>query len=216
MSEIKNGKNQNIYCPECGTLLSLQDILNGRNIALEYFHCSYCGTKINLDDYNFEIIQKSEEVDPPDTINSEEISESEEVSDIEFDYDELQQALTILTENMDFPLNFNKGLHHLTTRACYIIMKDVEQKEKIPLTQIKVTSDLIEYIEQQLEPLSTRKPEKFIFKNLDKLSYQEFLTYLKNFQKKLHRKKKYKNAFSVYIKWVIKLVFKDEFLWFSS
>ncbi|MEJ2278277.1 MAG: hypothetical protein P8Y70_11095 [Candidatus Lokiarchaeota archaeon] len=83
----------------------------------------------------------------------------------------------------------------------------MEREERIPIKQMTLTPEIINFVEKGLKPILNQKPISSMLKYLNQLSYDDFLKYLREYQHKLQRRKKYREAFSIYQKWVIEIVF---------
>jgi hypothetical protein len=188
----KNLINQDyIYCPECRTVISFQEIFHKINVSLDYFFCPTCGKKINLIGYNLKGSKKAN--------YSVAISLDEEAVD---------SAINFIKRGMRFTHNFHKTLHHLIARTCVFTLQDLGEKQNLSLQQIRLTEELLELIEKQLEPLITKKPFKSMLNYLNLLSYEEFTNCLRKYQKKLKKRRKYRDAFFLYQRWIIIVVYK--------
>jgi len=190
MTEKTNLENKSIFCPECRTVISLGEIQKEKKVSLEYIFCPHCGKKINFTYY-----QKEKKGILEYTYKH-------------FDIKDLENALELIDKDTKFPHVFKKTLHHLIARVIYIEFRKFEENLGYSISEMDLSQDLVDSIEEKLIPISNDQPNSILFKFLDKISYKKFLSFLKKYQKRLRKDINYRNAFKIYQKWIIEMVFR--------
>ncbi|MEJ2251609.1 MAG: hypothetical protein P8Y97_18380 [Candidatus Lokiarchaeota archaeon] len=61
----------------------------------------------------------------------------------------------------------------------------MEREERIPIKQMTLTPEIINFVEKGLKPILNQKPISSMLKYLNQLSYDDFLKYLREYQHKL-------------------------------
>lgn len=187
----KNKYEKNVFfCPECGMSISHKRIINDSKVSLKYLFCPECGKKIEFAKYMKEFSDNFKYTDK---------------NEIE---DELDNALDTIINDRDFSQEFKNIFRHFITRLSYVKMKAYEKEKKTLISQMLLTTELIDIIEDQLSPIMIKNPMLNILKYLDDLFYEKFLLNLKRFQTKVRKKKKYRKAYSIYVRWLIRIVYR--------
>jgi len=179
-----------LFCPECGISISSRRILNEGKVRLRYVFCPECGKKIDFANYMTEASLNVKSTDKKD-----------------FE-DKLDKALDIIINDRDFSQSFKNILHHFIVRLSYVKLKEVEKEKKTPISQMLLTTELIDLIQDRLSPIINKKPILSFLKYLDQSDYPEFFLDLKRYQIKLRKNKKYRKAYSIYVQWLIGIVYR--------
>ena len=190
MSSKKKHEKEFLFCPECGISISYRRILNEGEVRLRYVFCPECGKKIDFANYMTET-----------SINV----KSTDKKDFE---DKLDKALDIIINDRDFSQSFKNILHHFIARLSYVKLKEVEKEKKTLISQMFLTRELNDLIEDWLSTIINKKPILSVLKYLDQSDYPEFFLDLKRYQIKLRKNKKYRKAYSIYVQWLIGIVYR--------
>ncbi len=190
MSSKKKHEKIVLFCPECGISISHRRILNEGEVRLRYVFCPECGKKIDFTNY---MTETSSNV------------KSSDKNDFE---DKLDKALDIIINDRNFSKGFKNILHRFIARLSYIKLKEVEKEKKTPISQMLLTRELINLIEDKLSPIINKKPILSVLKYLDQSDYPDFFLDLKRYQIKLRKSKKYRKAYSIYVRWLIGIVYR--------
>ena len=170
--------------------ISHKRIINDSKVSLKYLFCPECGKKIEFAKYmkefsdNFKCTDKNE-ID-----------------------DELDNALDTIINDRDFSQEFKNIFRYFIARLSYVKLKEYEKEKKTLISQILLTTELIDIIEDQLSPIMIKNPMLNILKYLNDHFYEKFLLNLKRFQTKVRKKKKYRKAYSIYVRWLIGIVYR--------
>jgi hypothetical protein len=190
VSSKNKDKNEFFFCTECGISISKERILEKKRICLKYIFCPACGKKIELENYATKTIFNIDTTHKTDT------------------EDNLDNALDHIINDKDFPESFKNKLYLFIARLSYVELRRIEKEKRTPVSQIFLTKELLDSIEDRLSPIMNKKPILSGFKYLDKSYHPEFFLDLKRYQKKLQRKKKYRKAYSIYVRWLIGIVYR--------
>lgn len=190
MSNKDKFEIKNVFCPDCGNFIAINERQNESKIKLKFFYCPECGIRINFSKYIMNNLNDFESTDKNE------------------DKDILNKALEIIFFDEDFSQVFKNTLHFFIARMTYVMLLDLAREINTPISQMDLTLDLINIIRSRLAPILTKKPILNILRYLNDLFYKEFLSDLEMFQKKLQKKRKYRKAYFAYMRWIIKIVFK--------
>ncbi|TXT62408.1 MAG: hypothetical protein BAJALOKI3v1_590005 [Promethearchaeota archaeon] len=190
MSNTNNDKNQSIFCPECRSVISLGEIHNEKKVSLTYVFCPHCGKRIDFEDYRIE--------------NKRILESTYKFVDIK----KLDKTLQIIHGEKKFSQFFKKTLHHLLARIIYIEFRKLEDELELDISDMSLTPNTIKTIEKHVRGIYTQKPNIIYLRRLDKLSSEDFFSQLKKYQKKLRKNVQFRKSFSIYLRWVIEMVFR--------
>ena len=140
MSSKKKHEKVFLFCPECGISISHKRILYEGEVRLRYVFCPECGKKIDFTNY---MTETSINVKSTDKKNFE---------------DKLDKALDIIINDRDFSQSFKNKLHRFIARLSYVKLKEVEKEKKTPISQMFLTRELIDLVEDRLSPIINKKP----------------------------------------------------------
>ena len=190
MSIKKKHEKVFLFCPECGISISHRRILNKGEVRLRYVFCPECGKKIDFANYMTETSINVNSTDKKDFENK------------------LDKALDIIINDRDFSQSFKNILHRFIARLSYVKLKEVEKEKKTPISQMFLTRELIDLVEDRLSPIINKKPILSVLKYLDQSDYPEFFLDLKRYQIKHRKNKKYRKAYSIYVRWLIGIIYR--------
>ena len=203
MIEKNSNKSHLKYCEYCGWDIPGNLIKDSKGDKDSLFFCEQCGA--NLIDNHSNGFKMVDDKNITNLHNTEESKKKSIISQMHRKIHIIPSAnyIHLITEDHEFPQIFRENFIIVLSRMIFFNLIIMKRSSKRDISQIKVTTSLIDEYVEILKPITEKHIQDSFLKSLMRISKENFEYWLKKLQSKITSNQIYYKSLIKFLRWLI-------------